>query len=888
MPLNMIGLKKQYNVIIREWLQVGKESFALFLFFLALVHFPYLKESRYLLSETWNDFSRLEIFKSHPSMKPFVCFLVSSIVVVEFDLIYSFLKRRWIKASALVITFYLLFSTDLTFPWLDGIKTFLFLVLFLIWTSILVASRLVSFRKKTHLEQLTFDDPLEDPKDDQLNRASFAENIFKIIQNLPDNNIRLALTGEWGIGKTTCLNFISHAAKDEDFPIVRFNPWKFSNKEEAWKGFLAAVDAGISEWKGRAPGPFHPFNVANRIFSIVRWKVGCYEIGKIFNDLFLSRFQPSFEITKENVSALLLKELKGKKLIVLIDDLDRSSPEIVRQVLLNIKEIIDVRGCVFICGIDTTSTENILKNLGIEAPKLYLEKIFQYCYPVPDLNPHQSDSFLDVLLSKIKPAIKNDLIKNNSELLPTNPRKLKKYLRLLSSLDGILLQRFGQEDFFWEFLYLAELAKIRFPDRVKLIIQDASFFEWLTSGFLYREDAKKDPRNERVLKIQKWKDKLRDKSFQNDDSESAFDVLMEKLQDSSLGLTQENAESYFDILTHSEYLTWKEYRQWKQNSKEQILIKLLNPHISYLTRREFLLMLLRDREQLLSQEADDWNHDNRIKFMAKALELTEECLWYIKNEKLNNLAPSLLDTGLVSEWLGLLSKWAHFKGGGDFYKQIRALEKELSLELAKHTVYAASEMLSKWNSFGESRFIESEKEFKEVVDAIKDSYKKSLAEDLLVRFEKDDGIKALWGKDLFWPEKNLLFKPNLYFYNDENMKKLHRLAKQAKTNRVIQGNFYEFLRMLFYAVTDPNSSFEQEPAIEIIRNDELRELFWTAATFQRIHRRAIGDFLKDRRSIAIKLNKKDILPIPEWVKTAEPDLLEMFKIPDDSLAPVQV
>lgn len=68
-----------------------------------------------------------------------------------------------------------------------------------------------------------------------------------------------------------------------------------------------------------------------------------------FNELYIAKLEDSFEETKEFVSNRFQANLKVK-INHFIDDLGRASSEIVYEVLLMIKEIIDVRGlCVRLC-----------------------------------------------------------------------------------------------------------------------------------------------------------------------------------------------------------------------------------------------------------------------------------------------------------------------------------------------------------------------------------------------------------------------------------------------------------------------------------------------------------------------------------------------------------
>ena len=92
---------------------------------------------------------------------------------------------------------------------------------------------------------LSPDRPLQDPREDRLGYASFAEALANAIRSLgsPDG-IVVGIYGAWGLGKTTALNFIEQYLipekdrdqLDADLVVLRFNPWLFTGRLD-----LAAV-----------------------------------------------------------------------------------------------------------------------------------------------------------------------------------------------------------------------------------------------------------------------------------------------------------------------------------------------------------------------------------------------------------------------------------------------------------------------------------------------------------------------------------------------------------------------------------------------------------------------------------------------------------------------
>jgi len=81
------------------------------------------------------------------------------------------------------------------------------------------------------------DKPLEDPKDDKLERETFSQRLADSIRAMaPSDGIVIAIYGAWGSGKSSVLNFVerylSQGGEAQAPIVVRFNPWWFSGRED--------------------------------------------------------------------------------------------------------------------------------------------------------------------------------------------------------------------------------------------------------------------------------------------------------------------------------------------------------------------------------------------------------------------------------------------------------------------------------------------------------------------------------------------------------------------------------------------------------------------------------------------------------------------------------
>ncbi|RRR71115.1 MAG: hypothetical protein EI684_12020, partial [Candidatus Viridilinea halotolerans] len=131
-----------------------------------------------------------------------------------------------------------------------------------------------------------------------------------------------------------------------------------------------------------------------------------------------------------------------RRMVIFIDDLDRCLPEQAIGVLEAIKVLLDIRGCIFVLGVDREIIEHGIRVRYKEfalaeghsgpfpvAERDYLEKIVQIPFSLPPLAPHAITSFLQRRLPAVTGL--NDEERNQIAALMTtgllrNPRKVKR------------------------------------------------------------------------------------------------------------------------------------------------------------------------------------------------------------------------------------------------------------------------------------------------------------------------------------------------------------------------------------------------------------------------------------------------------------------------------
>jgi predicted KAP-like P-loop ATPase len=239
---------------------------------------------------------------------------------------------------------------------------------------------------------LSADRPSTDPAHDLFGHAPFARTLAKAICNYSQSDgIVLALYGPWGSGKSTVLAYVQHELEHgvaKDAPIVvSFNPWWFSGQENLAKAFLGQLQVVL-------PQKYEKFRVIGDKMAefsealggagdAVGLVTGQGWIGKVvrFGAKLLGRKTKDVPALKQQLSDLLLQ--KRKRVLVIVDDIDRLAPAEVQQLFTVIKALADFPYVTYLLAFDReVASAAISKQTQLPGDR-YLEKIIQVPFELP-------------------------------------------------------------------------------------------------------------------------------------------------------------------------------------------------------------------------------------------------------------------------------------------------------------------------------------------------------------------------------------------------------------------------------------------------------------------------------------------------------------------------
>ena len=321
------------------------------------------------------------------------------------------------------------------------------------------------------------DEPIAEEREDILGRDDFVESVYDQINSLPfDSPFVFAVQGGWGEGKTSVLNLLRNKlSRNKRYIIIDFNPWYFSSGQGLLENFLRDFELAINTCY---------------LFSNFRSTLAKYK------RLLLSPLKRSFPFVTEGLSGIFheetLEQVKyrlvrileavDKKIVILIDDVDRLQKEEMREVLRLVKLLSNFPKTVFILSFDQAKVNNALKE-DFKTDNEFLEKVVQKVLPLPKIDQFDIDRYFEAQLNVATAGVKLSLEeraaleKKFKYFYQSKLRRifntLRKTKRYFNSLRATISSRVAGEISLYDFLIL-EALRVFYPE----IFEDVWYYRW--------------------------------------------------------------------------------------------------------------------------------------------------------------------------------------------------------------------------------------------------------------------------------------------------------------------------------------------------------------------------------------------------------------------------
>ena len=165
-----------------------------------------------------------------------------------------------------------------------------------------------------------------------------------------------------------------------------------------------------------------------------------------------------------------------RRFVVLIDDLDRTSPELLPKFLLSLREILDLPGFAFVMGFDEAIVSRALAKHDSESKdgQGFLEKILDFRFSLPPVDRNAKMKLLNRALHEYAPFVPLDSTTDVEDLISDNPREIKALVRGLLSMRSVV-QRHNANEFKWSDIWLVQLLRQESQQMLQSLVAEATF-----------------------------------------------------------------------------------------------------------------------------------------------------------------------------------------------------------------------------------------------------------------------------------------------------------------------------------------------------------------------------------------------------------------------------
>ncbi|MGW1956460.1 KAP family P-loop NTPase fold protein [Streptomyces sp. NPDC001920] len=254
---------------------------------------------------------------------------------------------------------------------------------------------------------LLTDNPVNGSEGDRFGFLPHARVLCDAIKATRDLPLSVALYGAWGTGKSSFMNICRSLFEEQDIPVVSFNPWKYDQREEIWHALIQTILDEIASKitenpeADRSTRLQHALQKAATLSRTAAWLMTrkavvplsgglvstsdadalkeAWDEGNPLEYRHVNQFEHDFAEVVEEFTG-------GGRLVILIDDLDRCTPEAATTVLDSLKLFLGEASCVFVLAMDQQVIAKAMAQRfdnDEEMGRRYLEKLIQFPYHLP-------------------------------------------------------------------------------------------------------------------------------------------------------------------------------------------------------------------------------------------------------------------------------------------------------------------------------------------------------------------------------------------------------------------------------------------------------------------------------------------------------------------------
>ncbi len=309
------------------------------------------------------------------------------------------------------------------------------------------------------------DKPITCSEDDELGFVEDVDLLFQSINDRQDSSsFSIGINARWGDGKSSFINLLAEKVitNKDGYILVRFNP-RYANNDSIQASFFETLFSELSKFDSRFKRSFNDYLKVIDVIADNNYLSALLSMTELFNR----------EDEKEKINQAI-KQL-GKRVIVIIEDLDRLMKDEIIEVLKLIDGNASFDNLIFISAYDKDSIHSLI---SLDECNTYSDKFFTYERTLPLRSPNLMLKFLIEHLIQNQGFSKDEedeirnVVRANSSLFQAylhNLRDIKRYINLVRPAIKRIYKEIKVRDFL-----LIELVRYRYPNEYRKLYEQNS------------------------------------------------------------------------------------------------------------------------------------------------------------------------------------------------------------------------------------------------------------------------------------------------------------------------------------------------------------------------------------------------------------------------------
>ena len=332
------------------------------------------------------------------------------------------------------------------------------------------------------------DRPIENKASDLLGRSSFSEKLSKAIGGYDARDgLVIGIYGKWGDGKTSIVNMIlenlNNNSKVDKPLIIKFDPWNYSDKSNLISIFFSNLSKELENkasqyLKKTISVPLNNYSIVIDTLSFVPGEVGVAasvskpffkKISEIFNKT------PSMNEAKRNLEKALIRA--DKKIIVVIDDIDRLTNTQIRDIFQLVKQVGDFPNVIYMLVMERDVVSRALTEVHNVDGNKYMEKIIQIPIPIPKLDKSKVIRIFDNYLEEVINKLPIEFVLDENYWYSIKYNCIEPYINNLRDVNRVIN--------IFQFKYSALYNEVCFEDMIAITtieVLEPKLYEWIIAN----------------------------------------------------------------------------------------------------------------------------------------------------------------------------------------------------------------------------------------------------------------------------------------------------------------------------------------------------------------------------------------------------------------------